>query len=282
MGNGDVIRHLPRVEKDNAGLALGSLLCGSEGTLGLVTAVRLRLVAPPVPAATALVGFSSVATAVEAAAALRRPAPGAEAIEFMVDSGVSLVRSVTGLRAPLAEEYPAYLLVEFGDEEDPVAIASDAVAALAGARDAAVATDSVGRHELWRYREEHTNAVAIAGRAHKFDVTLPLDALAGFVEAITSEVQRVRPEADVWLFGHAGDGNVHVNVTGISDGDDEVGDVVVSAVLSHHGSISAEHGIGRTKRRWLHLARSEADLRAMRAIRSALDPDGVCNPAVAF
>ena len=84
----------------------------------------------------------------------------------------------------------------------------------------------------------------------------------------------------MWLFGHAADGNVHVNVTGVDPDDDAVDDLVLRLVAAAGGSISAEHGIGRAKARWLHLNRSPAEITAFRAIKAALDPDGIMNPGV--
>jgi FAD/FMN-containing dehydrogenase len=111
----------------------------------------------------------------------------------------------------------------------------------------------------------------------KLDVTLPGPRLAEFASALPSVVS---PEADLWLFGHVADGNLHVNVTGVDLHDDRVDDAVLRLVAEHGGSISAEHGIGRAKRPWLHLVRSPAELDAMRRIKSALDPDGILNPGV--
>ena len=84
----------------------------------------------------------------------------------------------------------------------------------------------------------------------------------------------------MWLFGHAGDGNVHVNVTGVEPDDERVTEAVLRFVAELHGSISAEHGIGVAKRPWVHLTRSAAELRAFRAIKDALDPAGILNPNV--
>ncbi len=90
----------------------------------------------------------------------------------------------------------------------------------------------------------------------------------------------VAPDAQVWLFGHIGDGNLHVNVTGVAPDDERVDEAVLTLVARRGGSISAEHGIGAAKRRWLHLARSDAEIDAFRAIKSALDPNGILNPHV--
>ncbi len=280
LGTGEVIRHLPLVEKDNTGYDLAALMCGSEGTLGLVTEVRLRLVPPRGPAACSMVAFGSVEQAVGSAGLLRRSVPELDAVELMTLDGVALVTSKMGLPAPFAEPAVAYLLIEVSSRTDPMGLLGAAVDSCAGVVATAVAADETRRRMLWRYRELHTEAIARIGPAHKLDVTLPGHALAGFVDDVPRLVATVAPEARTWCFGHAADGNVHVNVTGVDPADESVDDLVLREVAGLGGSISAEHGIGRAKRRWLHLARSEADRSAMVAIKRALDPDGICNPGV--
>lgn len=283
LGTGQTVSHLPRVEKDNTGYDLAALLCGSEGTLGLVTSARLRLVAPMGPAATALVAFSHIDAAVEAAAVLRRSVVALEAAELITSRGVDLVCAAFGLARPLPVEAPVLLLVEVSSVSGrPEDLLTEVVAGITGVVDAAVAVDGPRRRDLWRYREAQTDAIARLGPAHKFDVTLPVDELALFIEEVPALVASVSPEAGVWCFGHAADGNVHVNVTGLDPADETVAGAVLTAVIDRGGSISAEHGIGRAKKRWLHLARGESDVASMRAVRSALDPDGICNPGVLF
>jgi FAD/FMN-containing dehydrogenase len=142
----------------------------------------------------------------------------------------------------------------------------------------AVATEPGDRRRLWRWREAHSEAAAPLGVVHKLDVTLPAAELAGFCTEVVARVEAARPGARTLLFGHVGDGNVHVNVVGPAADDDGVDDVVLGLVVERGGSISAEHGIGRLKRRWLARDRSPAEVAAMRAIKAALDPDGILNP----
>ncbi len=281
LGTGDVVEHLGGLVKDNTGYALHSLLCGSEGTLGLVTAVRLRLV-PPAPArVAAILGMKDAASAVAAAQELRRTLPTLSAAELMLRAGVELVCSVSGAPPPLAAPSDAYLLVEASGTADPTPELSAAVASLAGVEDAAVAEDPQRIAALFRYREGHTEAVnSLGAPPHKLDVTLPNSVLAEMVERLPSVVEAVAPGASVWLFGHVGDGNVHVNVTGVEPDDERVDDAVFRAVAEVGGSISAEHGVGTAKRRWLELNRSAAELRAFASIKHALDPDGIMNPHV--
>ena len=281
LGSGEVVEHLGGLVKDNTGYPLHSLMCGSEGTLGIVTAVRLRLVPPSRARVAAILGMKDAASAVVAAQELRRALPSLSAAELMLRAGVELVCRVTGASPPLSAPHEAYLLVEASATADPSAELTAAVAALAGVEDAAVAVDPTRIAALFRYREGHTEAVSSLGTPpHKLDVTLPHGVLADMVQRLPRIVAAVAPEASVWLFGHVGDGNVHVNVTGVAPEDERVDDAVFQAVAELGGSISAEHGIGTAKRRWLELSRSPAEIRAFRAIKHALDPDGIMNPHV--
>ncbi len=280
LGRGEVVSHLGGLDKDNTGYDLAGLLCGSEGTLGIVTAARLRLVAPTSERVVALLGFASVVEAVDATGALRRSLATLDAVELFLDDGLALVQELTGLGAPLPDRHHCYLLVECAGQKDPTDELAAVVDGLSGVAGAAVAADAPRRAELWRYREAHTEAINSLGSPHKLDVTLPPAALAPFVEEIASVIRSVRPSASTWLFGHSADGNIHVNVTGVEPGDESVDDAVLSYVAARNGSISAEHGIGTAKRKWLHLNRSSAELDAMRAIKAALDPAGIFNPNV--
>jgi len=144
--------------------------------------------------------------------------------------------------------------------------------AAAGLEDAVIADDTAGREALWRLREGHTEAIGAAGVPHKLDVGIPLAQLARFVD----EVPRVVGDGvRTILFGHLGDGNVHVNLLGA---DDRADDAVLELVLDCGGTISAEHGIGVAKAAWLERARGRAEVEAMRAVKRALDPDGLLNP----
>lgn len=270
LGTGEVVEHLGGLLKDNTGYHLPSLLCGSEGTLGVVTAARLRLVPRVGQRVVALLGLPSMADAVALAGHVRRTVADVDAVEFLT----AACRRLVGLPPPLGDEHAVYVLVECAGHDDPTA----ALAEAAGGWPAAVAGPSEPgrRADLWRYREAITEAVNAIGPPVKLDVTLPAPALAAFVDDVPS----VLPAgARAWLFGHVADGNVHVNVTGVDPTDERVDDVVLRLVAERGGSISAEHGIGRAKRPWLHLVRSPAELRAMRAVKAALDPSGILNPA---
>ncbi len=280
LGTGDVVSHLGGLLKDNTGYHLPSLLCGSEGTLGVVTAARLRLV-PPTPArVVALIAFDATAPAVGAAAALRRGVESLAAAELFFRPGLELVRHVTGVADPFDRPHAAYLLVEAAGRRDPTAELAEAIGSMEGVGDVAVATDSLRAAELWRYREAHPEVVNSLGAPHKHDVTLPAAALTDFIERVPSVVEAAAPGTATWLWGHVADGNIHVNVTGAAPDDERPDDAVLRLVAAEGGSISAEHGIGTAKLPWLHLNRSEAELSAFGALKRALDPTGVLNPHV--
>jgi FAD/FMN-containing dehydrogenase len=280
LGTGSVISHLGGLVKDNTGYDLPSLLCGSEGTLAVITAARLRLV-PTMPCRTvALLAFPTVSDAVDATSLFRRSLPTLEAAELFLSSGLELVRSVTGMPAPFSGPHPVYLLLEVADRADPTEALAEVTSSVERIVEAVVATDPSRRAQLWRYREAHTEAINTLGPPHKLDVTLPLGSLAEFIDRVPATVRAIAPTAATWLFGHVGDGNIHVNVSGLLPDDDRVDEGVLRLVGDFGGSISAEHGIGSAKRKWLCLSRSANEISAFRALKGALDPDGVLNPNV--
>jgi FAD/FMN-containing dehydrogenase len=279
---GSVLRRLPGMLKDNTGYDLAGLLAGSEGTLAVITRVRLRLV-PPLPhRAVALLGLADAATVIAVAGDLRRRLPSLLAAELVTREGLDLVLRHAQLEPPFATPFPAYLLVETASAHgDPLDVLAAALEDF-DASDVAVATDAAGRHRLWQLRERHTEAVNAEGVPHKLDVSVPIACLAELVDRVGPAVHEVAPDAQVISYGHVGDGNLHVNVLGPPPDDHAVDDAVLELVLSLGGSISAEHGIGVAKARWLVRDRGEADVAAMRAVKRALDPAGVMNPGVIF
>lgn len=281
LGTGATLRANPHgLAKDNTGYDLAGLLCGSEGTLGVVTAVRLRLVPRARHRLVALVGFGS-ADAVVGALPVLRSFRSVRALEVVSGAGLALVGEHQGSRPPLHPEPPWALLVELAADDDPAPDLAAALEQLGGAVDGtAVAVDEPGAERLWRWRDGLSEAIATLGVAHKADVTLPTGELARFLDEVPGVVARAAPGALTWCFGHLGDGNVHVNVVGPPADDPAALDAVYEAVVAAGGSVSAEHGVGRAKRTWMARQRGPAAVEAMRAIRAALDPDGILNPGV--
>jgi FAD/FMN-containing dehydrogenase len=280
MPDGSVVTRLAGLPKDNTGFDLVSLLAGAEGTLGVLTRLRLRLV-PLLPGrAVALVAVGSTRDAVDLVVAARS-LPSLEAAELFYADGLDLVCGHTGLPMPFTEQHPAYVLLECADRLDPD---DDLLGALESAGevvlDATVATDARGRHALWAYRESHTESINANGVPVKLDVAVPIGELPALVDALPGVVEAAAPGARLVLFGHVNEGNLHVNVLGALDHDEVVTEAVLKLVSSYGGSISAEHGVGRHKRDYLGLSRSREEIAVMRSIKSALDPQGLLNPGV--
>ena len=279
LADGSVIDLRPSVLKDNAGYSLPALMVGSEGTLGVITRVRWRLVPLLRARVTALLPLPSMDAAVRLLSELRPLLPSLDAAEFVLDAGMRHVVRHLGVAAPFATPAPAYLLLECAAKEDPAEALFAALEAV-GVADALVATSSTDRARLWRLREAHSETVAALGTAQKFDVGVPLEELARFLDRIPDAVQGVDPGATTILFGHLGDGNVHVNVIAEAADYEELGDVIFGLVAECDGTISAEHGVGVEKARWLPLLCGPAELEAMARIKRALDPADMLNPGV--
>lgn len=286
LGTGEVVAaNLAGLVKDNTGYDLPGLLCGSEGTLGLVTRARLRLVPAPTGVLTALVGLADVDAAVAAVAALRDAE--VEAVELVLADGLAHVARFLDATPPLDPLPPCAVLVELAGGGDLVAQLAAALARLGPAvLGTVVAADGRDRARLWRWREAHPEAAAAMGVVHKADVSVPLGELAPFVAAVGPLVAARAPGLPLLVYGHVGDGNLHVNVVTPRDapdgGADDGGaiDAVLGLAVDLGGSVSAEHGIGVAKVHWLARQRGEAAVRAMAAVKQALDPDGILNPGV--
>jgi FAD/FMN-containing dehydrogenase len=274
LASGELVERMAGLVKDSAGYDLAQLLVGSEGTLGVVTAARLRL-EPALPfRLAALFGVRDLDHGLTLLRALRT-VPGLEAADVFDAACMDLVRAHRRLREPLSAAYPWYVVAQCAAAADVTAELAAAVDAIPAAPEVVAASDGAGRAELWAYREAINEAIVATGVPHKLDVGLPIAALPRFERDL-------RERADggwrLYLYGHIGDGNLHVNVVGPAPDDDGVDELVLQAVARLGGTIAAEHGIGRAKRRWLHLCRTDADIEAMRAVKRALDPQGVLAP----
>jgi FAD/FMN-containing dehydrogenase len=280
LGDGTVLERLSGLVKDNAGYDLPAMLVGSEGTLAVVARARVRLVPTQRGRAAVLFGLASLEDAVALCGALQAGAPALEAADFFLDDGLALVLDHLRCPAPFAERAPVYVIAEGAGTEDPLAQFAAVAERAPGVLAVAAADETHRRAALWRLREAHAEAINAVGVPHKLDVGVPLAALPGFAGQVRAEVERACPGARTILFGHLGDGNVHVNVLGAAPGDDGVDAAVLNLVAACGGTISAEHGVGVAKARYLGLTRTPAEIAAMRAIKTALDPHGTLNPGV--
>lgn len=275
LADGRVVGTLSGLDKDSTGYDIAGLLTGSEGTLAVITAVRLRLVPAFAHKATATLAFASTDDAVAAVAALRT-LPSLTSAEVFYDDGVRLVCAHRSVPPPFPVAHPVYLLVECADDTDPTEPLGAAVEGLSGVLDSALAIDEPSRRALWTLREGHADAVNSLGPPLKLDVGVPPAAAAEFER----EVRSIVTSGTLVLFGHLAEGNFHVNVVGAGADEDRIAEAVLRAAAERGGTISAEHGVGVAKAAWLPLTRSPAERDLYAGIKHAWDPDGVLNPGV--
>ncbi len=274
LSDGTVLSHLAGLVKDNTGYDYPALLAGSEGTLAVITQARLRLVPRPAGLVTVLAGLAGPAEVHSLARRAVTDVPGLLSAEFFTAAGLDILAGRAGLPAP-SRPAPSYLLLEAAG---PGAL--DDLAGLAGELDAAVAESPADRARLWAYRERHPEAAGFLGTPIKLDVAVPAARWAELATEVAGVVAAADPAAQVITFGHVADGNLHVNIVSAGPADGRHEDAVFSFVASLGGSISAEHGIGALKARWLPLARSASERRLFARIRAAFDPAGTLNPHV--
>ena len=278
LADGGIVDGLDAAGNGPAGYDLGQLLTGSEGTLAVITAARLRLWPAEPVAAVLFTGVEGISEAAEYYRRLRDGNQGLLAAEYLDAAGLELVCRVGGMPAPLASASAGYLLAELAGTGREL----EQLADLELPDDTAVATSRVEQVSLWAYRERLTEAIATTGVPHKVDVAVPVRELAAFRAELDGVVQAASASsaATVIVFGHIGVGNLHVNVLGPDPADPSVDEAVARLAAAHGGSVAAEHGIGRAKTGWLAWSRPAAELAALRAIKSALDPHGLLNPGV--
>lgn len=281
------------LRKDNTGYDLKHIFMGSEGTLGIITGAVLKLF-PRLRAETAFAAVPSV----DAAVKLLRLAEAATGglvtgFELMPRIGIEFVtRHVPGASDPLGRPSPWYVLIELRAGGRAEALAETLEAALAKGMeaglvsDAAIARSDAQRAAFWRLREDMSDVQRLEGGSIKHDVSVPVSAVAELIarasEAATKRLPGIRPVP----FGHIGDGNIHLNLSQPVDMDkaaflalwDEMNAIVHGIVRGLHGSISAEHGVGRMKRDEIAATKSPVEIELMRTLKRALDPKGILNP----
>ncbi len=278
LADGSTIGSLAGLPKETVGVHWPSLLAGSEGTLGVVTEVRLELVPWYRHTATAMVATASLADAVGVLTALRGGVPNLDAVELILPEAMSVVAAHLGTAPPVGDASTgAFVVVELADHEDPTDALTGALADLAEVRDAAVTTEGPARERLVAFRDRITESISAQGVPLKLDVAVPVGALDELMAAVRAALRAHGGRAVP--FGHLAEGNVHVNI--LEPGDpDRLTAEILGAAAALGGTISAEHGVGIAKSKWLHLVRTPAELAAAAAVKHALDPTGTLNPGV--
>ncbi len=289
MADGSVFRDLRGLRKNNSGYDMRNLLCGSEGTLGIITAASLALRPLPAVIETALAGFAGIGKAVEALGALReKSGDGLAAFEIMPRLAVESAVHYGNQREPFAQHFPWTALIELhgADGQARLETALDSLVKENMAADAALAKNVAEAKAFWQLREAVIRAQKNLGASLKHDVALPLNEMADFLARAAELVEKTIPGARPYVFGHLGDGSLHYNISMPEDGSpaaflarrDEMAVALHDLVLGHGGSINAEHGIGRFKREEFLRTTPPANIALMRRIKAALDPGNILNP----
>lgn len=298
LPDGRLWNGMRRLRKDNTGYSLRQLFIGSEGTLGIVTGAVLQLVPASQQVATALCSVTGIAAAMEVLARLRAAQDHAlVACEYMSAEMTALVaRHRPALAKVLLADASDYLLLELASA-DRAAPLQDILLEVLGAcsdsglvGDATVAANEAQRRALWDFRESISFAQSDEGYSAKNDVSVPLGAIPALLSDGIAAVAKVAPFARPICYGHLGDGNIHFNFSPRSAGDDAAlkaheGDIAAAlnaVVMRLGGSFSAEHGIGQSKQSVLARERAGVEIDLMRALKSAIDPQGIMNPGKIF
>ncbi|BDX30854.1 oxidoreductase [Mycobacterium antarcticum] len=282
LADGSVVRRHSEVRSDNTGYDLASLFVGAEGTLGVITGLDLRLYPVAAHRVTAIVGFDDLDALLETGRAFR-DADGIAALELIDARASALTAEHAGVGAAVDGAWQ--LLIELAGDVDPTERLADLLDGADLAGEPAVGVDTATQYRLWQVREAVADVLGVYGPPLKFDVSLPLSMIAGFATAATELVAEHAPDAIPVLFGHVGEGNLHLNLVRCVL-DPEAERVLYSAMMSLiarcRGNVSSEHGVGSRKRDYLTMSRTDADVAAMRALKAAFDPAGRLNAAVLF
>jgi FAD/FMN-containing dehydrogenase len=283
LADGTIVGSLAGLAKETVGIHWPSLIAGSEGTLAVITAARLRLVQRFDHVTTVLAALDDLESALSLLAAARRRLGSLDSIEIIWPAALDLVSSHLAASAPVSvPPQGVAVVIECADHVDPTADLHAVLADVAGVAATAIATDGPRRGQLLAFRDRITDSIAAAATesgtpAFKLDVAVPVGSIERLLD--TARAAATQRGARLIPFGHLAEGNVHLNFLDAADPDGIARDVL-PIVAELGGTISAEHGVGIAKTKWLHLVRSGGELDALRSIRRALDPTGTLNPGV--
>jgi FAD/FMN-containing dehydrogenase len=288
---GDVLELGGALEKNNTGFDLRQLFIGSEGTLGIITGATLKLTRQPSHLDVALFAVPNLSGVLRLFDAARKAPFVISAFEFFTDRCFQRLERHRGLAMPLDARGSHYVLLECE------AIERNALEAWLGelfttdlVLDGVLAASTSQARALWELREGISESLSATGTPHKNDIALPIHALGAFTDELEALFAKEWPRFEICLFGHIGDGNLHVNVMKPSEMTKEeflahahASDAAMFELVSrHHGSISAEHGVGLLKKDFLGYSRTPAEIDVLRRIKRDLDPDGLLNPGKIF
>jgi FAD/FMN-containing dehydrogenase len=285
LPDGSIVSSLTRLVKNSTGVDPRHIFIGSEGTLGIITRLTLRLHPPLVDITTAWVSVDRFDALPQLLHALkRRIGESLCAYEFMSRRYISEASRLTGQQPPVSEGAAWHVLIEaaptagYSMQDALQGILADALEA-SEISDCAVATSLAQRDAFWRLREAIPEILSSLKPAATLDIGLPWKQTASYIQQVESELQQRLPDAEHLFLGHLGDNNIHI-ISGPVDkeGMHAVDEISYAALQGRGGTISAEHGVGRIKKEYLSVSRNPGELAFMRRLKEALDPSGILNP----
>jgi FAD/FMN-containing dehydrogenase len=280
LPDGSLMRRHSLVRSDNTGYDLPALFVGAEGTLGVITALDLRLHPSPSHRVTAVCGFADLDALIEAGRTFR-DVDGIAALELIDGRAAALTGEHLGVNSPVEGDW--LLLVELAADHDQTERLADLLDGVQLCGEPAVGVDTAAQQRLWRVREALADVLGVYGPPLKFDVSLPLAAISGFAREAAELIHAQGGDALPLLFGHIGEGNLHLNVLRVPlEREKALYAPMMDLISASGGNVSSEHGVGSRKRPYLGMSREAADIAAMRAVKAALDPTGYLNAAVLF
>jgi FAD/FMN-containing dehydrogenase len=289
LADGRIISSMNRMIKNNTGYDLKQLFIGSEGTLGVITRLVLRLRERPKSSNTALASTQSF----DQIARLLRHMDGAlggqlSAFELIDNNFYSVNTSHGRHSAPLPSDRPFYAIIEAlgADQHRDTEVFEDALERAIDAGlidDAVIAKSDSERAAIWNIREDLQYIVRDFHPFYAFDVSLPVGDMEAYMHRVTSALHAAWPSGSIAFLGHVGDGNLHIAIgAGAAEDRHGVEACVYEPLRSIGGSVSAEHGIGLEKKAWFSISRSDAEVNVMRDVKRLLDPNCILNPGKIF
>jgi FAD/FMN-containing dehydrogenase len=265
LPSGEFLSNLGGLPKNNTGFDITKLAIGSEGTLGVITRVRLQFHVPRRTEWTVLLPVDSIKAAIDFC---RPRSEQILAAELMETDSINEIAQSKG--APLLSGRTDWWLLIEGDGQTPDL-----------PENAFLALDVSDTSQMWSYRESHTGYINRLPDSIKIDVCVPVDSLSEFIGGVKSLWSKYGEQKDLWIFGHVMDGNLHLAISNCTDPGPVI-DEVMELVVRLNGAISAEHGIGRAKTKYLKDVKTPFEIATMKTVKSAFDSAGIMNPGVIF
>lgn len=287
LASGEVLEIGGALEKNNTGADLRQLFIGTEGTLGIITEATLKLARRPERVDVLLFAVEGLPQVLSLFRATQAGPFTVRAFEFFTSRCLARLQRHRSVSPPFEGTADHYVLIEVEDANpDALEAWTSSLFEEGLVVDGTLARNAQEASELWTLREGISESLSATGMPHKNDIALPIAALEPFCNRLEDAFTRLYPDWEICLFGHIGDGNLHVNVMKPDAMEKaeflrhthDADRILFDLVREYSGSISAEHGIGLLKKPWLSWSRSAAEIEVLRGLKRTLDPKGLLNP----